>query len=189
MLAVCSGLVRGLGDTKTPMLYNVLFNLINIVLNYLLIYPVGSVKLMGFTVRTIGLGLGVRGAALGTSGGALIAGLLMLRVLFSKRRAISIGVRDDYRPDKVIVRQMLYLSVPVMFERISISFGQILTSALATGLGNRGAGRAPTGKYRRIDLLYARVWFRDRRHNIGRAVCRCRTRGFEARIRAAVHDL
>ena len=104
-------------------------------LNYLLIYPVGSVKLMGFTVRTIGLGLGVRGAALGTSGGALIAGLLMLRVLFSKRRAISIGVRDDYRPDKVIVRQMLYLSVPVMFERISISFGQILTSALATGLG------------------------------------------------------
>ena len=38
MLAVCSGLVRGLGDTKTPMLYNVLFNLINIVLNYLLIW-------------------------------------------------------------------------------------------------------------------------------------------------------
>lgn len=95
----------------------------------------GYLMLMGFTVRTIGLGLGVRGAALGTSGGALIAGLLMLRVLFSKRRAISIGVRDDYRPDKVIVRQMLYLSVPVMFERISISFGQILTSALATGLG------------------------------------------------------
>ena len=126
MLAVCSGLVRGLGDTKTPMLYNILFNLLNIVLNYLLIYPVGSVKLMGFTVKTIGLGLGVRGAALGTSGGALIAGLLMLRVLFSKRRAISIRVRDDYRPDKVIVRQMLYLSVPVIFERISISFGQIL---------------------------------------------------------------
>ena len=59
----------------------------------------------------------------------------MLRVLFSKRRAISIRVRDDYRPDKVIVRQMLYLSVPVIFERISISFGQILASALATGLG------------------------------------------------------
>ena len=135
MLAVCSGLVRGLGDTKTPMLYNILFNLLNIVLNYLLIYPVGSVKLMGFTVKTIGLGLGVRGAALGTSGGALIAGLLMLRVLFSKRRAISIRGRDDYRPDKVIVRQMLYLSVPVIFERISISFGQILASALATGLG------------------------------------------------------
>ena len=37
MLAVCSGLVRGLGDTKTPMLYNILFNLLNIVLNYLLI--------------------------------------------------------------------------------------------------------------------------------------------------------
>ena len=104
MLAVCSGLVRGLGDTKTPMLYNILFNLLNIVLNYLLIYPVGSVKLMGFTVKTIGLGLGVRGAALGTSGGALIAGLLMLRVLFSKRRAISIRVRDDQaqRGDMVI---------------------------------------------------------------------------------------
>ena len=135
LLAVCSGIVRGMGDTKTPMIYNITFNLINIVLNYLLIYPVGNVKLMGFSVKTIGMGLGVRGAALGTTGGAVIVGVLMLRVLFSKRREISIAMKEDYRVDKPIMRQMLNLSLPLVFERISISFGQTLTAALATGLG------------------------------------------------------
>ncbi len=135
LLAVSSGVVRGTGDTKTPMFYNVSFNLINIVLNYLLIYPVGSVKLMGLMVPTFGLGLGVRGAALGTAGAAVIAGLLMLRVLFSVKRSNHISPRESYRVDRPVMRQMLELSIPVVFERVSISVGQILTAALATGLG------------------------------------------------------
>ncbi len=135
LLAICSGIVRGIGDTKTPMIYNISFNIINIALNYLLIYPVGSVKLMGLTVKTMGLGLGVRGAALGTMGGAAVAGLLMLRVLFSKRRGISITVRGDYRIQRPIIRQMLDLSTPLVFERVSTCLGQTLTAALATGLG------------------------------------------------------
>ena len=135
LLAVSSGVVRGTGDTKTPMFCNVSFNLINIVLNYLLIYPAGSVKLMGLTVPTFGLGLGVRGAALGTAGAAAIAGLLMLRVLFSSKRAYHISRRGSYRIDGSVMRQMLDLSIPIVFERVSISVGQILTAALATGLG------------------------------------------------------
>ena len=135
LLAISSGVVRGTGDTKTPMIYNVSFNLINIVLNYFLIYPVGSVKLMGFTVRTFGLGLGVRGAALGTAGAAVIAGLLMLRVLFSTKRENYISLKESYRVDKPIMKQMLNLSVPLIFERVSVSVGQILSTALATGLG------------------------------------------------------
>lgn len=135
LLAISSGVVRGTGDTKTPMIYNVSFNLINIVLNYFLIYPVGSVKLMGFTVRTFGLGLGVRGAALGTAGAAVIAGLLMLRVLFSTKRENCISLRESYRIDRPVMKQMLNLSVPLIFERVSVSVGQILSTALATGLG------------------------------------------------------
>lgn len=134
-LAISSGVVRGTGDTKTPMIYNVSFNLINIVLNYFLIYPVGNVKLMGFTVRTFGLGLGVRGAALGTAGAAVIAGLLMLRVLFSAKRTNHISLKESYRIDKPVMKQMLNLSVPLIFERVSVSVGQILSTALATGLG------------------------------------------------------
>lgn len=135
LLAVSSGVVRGAGDTKTPMFYNMSFNLINILLNYLLIYPVGSVKLMGLTVPTFGLGMGVRGAALGTAGAAAVAGLLMLRVLFSPKRTYFISRHGSYQIDRPAMRQMLNLSIPLVFERVSISVGQILTAALATGLG------------------------------------------------------
>lgn len=134
-LAICSGVIRGMGDTKTPMLYNASFNVLNIIFNYFLIYPRGSVVLMGFNAKTYGLGLGVEGAALGTSLAAFIVGMLMLRVLFQKKRDFNISFREDYKFDKAIMRKMTNLSLPLVFERISISFGQTLTAALATGLG------------------------------------------------------
>ena len=51
-LAICSGVIRGMGDTKTPMIYNASFNVLNIIFNYFLIYPKGRVVLMGFNVKT-----------------------------------------------------------------------------------------------------------------------------------------
>lgn len=46
-LIVCSNLLRCAGDTKTPMKFNILTNIINVVGNYLLIYPSKEIQLFG----------------------------------------------------------------------------------------------------------------------------------------------
>lgn len=52
--------LRAAGDTKTPMRVGVLMNLINIVLNFLLIYPSREISLFSHRVSVYGAGWGWR---------------------------------------------------------------------------------------------------------------------------------
>ena len=56
-------LLRAVGDTKTPMRVGVWMNIINVVLNFLLIYP--TKQYFGITIP--GAGLGVEGAAIASA--------------------------------------------------------------------------------------------------------------------------
>ena len=53
--------LRAAGDTKTPMKVGVWVNCINVVLNFLLIYPTRTVMLLGRCVTVPGAGMGVVG--------------------------------------------------------------------------------------------------------------------------------
>ena len=64
---------RAAGDTKTPMRVGIIVNIINIVLNFLLIYPTSTY----FGITVFGAGLGVIGAAIASSIAFTIGGILI----------------------------------------------------------------------------------------------------------------
>ena len=55
--------LRAAGDTKSPMKIGILVNVVNIVLNYFLIYPTRTVTIGSLSFPMIGAGWGVLGAA------------------------------------------------------------------------------------------------------------------------------
>ncbi|HKM28356.1 MAG TPA: MATE family efflux transporter, partial [Anaerovoracaceae bacterium] len=57
-LAVSSAIVRGMGNTKTPMFYNILLNCINVAMNFLFIYPTRMMDIFGHSVKIYGFGMG-----------------------------------------------------------------------------------------------------------------------------------
>ena len=66
--AVLSGtLLRAAGDSRTPMRAGILMNALNVVLNFLLIFPRRELALFGLRVPMWGAGLGVVGAAAATA--------------------------------------------------------------------------------------------------------------------------
>lgn len=134
-LAVSSAIVRGMGNTKTPMLYNILLNCINVLMNFIFIYPTRMVDILGHSMKIYGFGMGVEGAAIGTLIATVVSGMLMLSVLFSKKNTVHISIKDKYRFNRNIMRTAVIIGIPIVFERISISSGQILTTAFATSLG------------------------------------------------------
>lgn len=134
-LFVGGGIIRGTGDTTTPMIYNIVNNIINIVGNYLLIYRPRTVTFFGSSFHMWGAGLGVRGAAWGTAIGAVISGVFMVSALFNKKSIVGISLRDRYRLDGGILRRVFNLGLPASMERIIISGGQLVVTALATNLG------------------------------------------------------
>ena len=56
-------ILRATGDTKTPMKIGLITNVINIVLNFLLIYQTRTITLFTLSITIPGAGLGVLGAA------------------------------------------------------------------------------------------------------------------------------
>ena len=134
-LAVFSAIFRCMGDTRTPLLFNTGSNLLNVVLNFLLIFDTRTVELFGRPVTLWGAGMGVAGAAIATACSGSLAGLLLTSLAFRRHNPLVISLRDRYRPDSLIIRQAVRLAVPVALERVTISSGQLLLTRIVAGLG------------------------------------------------------
>ena len=136
LLSVGSSILRGTGDTKTPMLYNVLCNIVNIIGNYFFIYKTRTLTLLGFSFTVWGAGMDVGGAAAGALIAYSAAGILTLRRLLSKKSIVYIPGQSSLKPDKDILKQIVQLGLPAAFERVTLSLGQMVITALATGMGS-----------------------------------------------------
>ena len=121
--------LRAAGDTKSPMKIGVGVNLINVCLNFLLIYPTRTVG--KFVIP--GAGWGVIGAAVAsaiafTFGGAAITVVLWRHPLVSPR-----GQR--FRPDWQILRPCLKVAMPNMLQRFGTSLGYVAFASMINALG------------------------------------------------------
>jgi putative MATE family efflux protein len=117
-------ILRGSGDTMTPMRYNLLSNLLNVVGNYVLIF--GK---FGFPA------MGVTGAALSTTLCRGVAALLALRAIFNKNRNIGVSLKDDYRIDKNLLERLISIGLPSAMEQFLLRLGQVFFSRAVAGLG------------------------------------------------------
>ena len=120
--AILGSAVRATQNTKTPMLITLSSNLLNIVLNYLLIYPAG---------------LGVTGAAIASAISFTIGGTLMF-VLFIRTEFLYPGGRKtglSLRPDPEILKEIGRIGIPVMGTAIVSCTGYVVFAGLVSGMG------------------------------------------------------
>lgn len=125
--------LRASGDTRTPMKVNLAVNLVNVVLNFLLIYPARTLTLGGLSVRVPGAGLGVTGAAIGTAAGFAVGGVAMTIALWRHPRLSPKG--RSLRPDWSIMRPCLKVAVPAALQRFGTSFGYVAFASVINSLG------------------------------------------------------
>ncbi len=122
---IFSAVLRCMGNTKLPLILNTGANLLNIVLNFFLIYPTREV--LGITIPRAGLG--VEGAAIATAISiAATGGLMALVALRQGQYATTLG--EGMVPDRGIIRRAVKLGLPSAAERAIINIGQITMTAL-----------------------------------------------------------
>jgi len=117
-------ILRGSGDTMTPMRYNLFSNLLNVFGNYVLIF--GK---FGFPA------MGVAGAALSTTLCRGVAAFLALRAIFNKNKIIGVSLKDDYRIDKNLLERLISIGLPSAMEQFLLRLGQVFFSRAVAGLG------------------------------------------------------
>ena len=130
-----SAIIRCAGDTRTPMLLNVLINLLNICLNFLFIYPSRQISLLGREFFCWGAGWGVGGAAFASGLSTALVFFLFILVLFRKRSPIQISLRERYRFEVPCLKTVWRLGLPVAMERATVSLAQIVITAVIAGIG------------------------------------------------------
>ena len=125
--------LRAAGDTKTPMRIGVIVNLINVALNFLLIYPTRQMSLFGLTFTMPGADWGVIGAAV-ASAVSFIWGGVHITVKLWKHPMVS-PRGQSIRPDWTILRPCLRVALPNMLQRFGTSLGYVAFAAMINSLG------------------------------------------------------
>ncbi len=130
---IFGSLLRGAGDSKTPMRVGVIVNLINVVFNFLWIYPTRQITLFGTSFTIWGAGYGVIGAA-GASALAYAVGGVIITVALWRHKEISPG-RMSLKPDWEVLKPCLKIAIPNMFQRFGTSLGYVAFASMINALG------------------------------------------------------
>lgn len=121
---VLAASLRGVGDMVTPMISNIVANIINIFMNWVLI----NGKL-GFPR------LEVAGAAIATSFSRLIAFVITLHAVYARDKYIHISIHDSYRFEPDIIKSVLNIGIPAAIEQLIMRGGALLFARLIAGFG------------------------------------------------------
>ena len=112
---VCGAILRGAGDSRTPLAAAVLANIVNVGVAYVLIFGHFGMP-----------ALGVAGSAFGAATGRAVGAAYMLFAMASGRKAISLKGSWGWAPRFASARQLLTLGVPAATEQV-LSAGAFTT--------------------------------------------------------------
>lgn len=120
----CNAILQGAGNMKTPLYIMGFANVLNVTLDYLLIFGIGFFP-----------ELGVAGAAIATSLAKNLAALMAIIYLFSSLSPIRLRLGDSYRPEMQRIRDILDIGIASAVEQLLRSSGQMVFTMLVAGLG------------------------------------------------------
>ncbi len=123
-LIIGGGVLRGAGDTRTPMLVTAVANVLNAALAYGLIYGRWGLP-----------ALGAVGSAWATFFARAVALALLLHALWKGRSGITIAGREGWRPDWSVAREVLKLGVPASVEQLLMASAFLVLTVLVARLG------------------------------------------------------
>ncbi len=125
--------LRAAGDTRTPMRVGLGVNAVNVILNFLLIYPSRELSLFGLRFPMWGAGWGVIGAAAASAIAFALGGVAITLALYRHPRISPRG--QSLRPDGSVLRPCLRVAFPNMLQRFGTSLGYVAFAAMINALG------------------------------------------------------
>lgn len=123
-------LLRSAGDTKTPMRVGMIVNVINVILNFLLIYPTRHFH----GVLIPGAGMGVIGAAAASAVSFFVGGVCITAALWHHPVVSPRG--QSIRPDWEVLKPCLKVALPNGLQRFGTSLGYVAFAAMINSLGD-----------------------------------------------------
>lgn len=117
--------LRGIGDTRTPLFYNTIANVVNLIFNYIMIYGKFGCPEMG-----------VVGASWATVIGQMVAFVIAAVAILRKKRYIYLDFKEKFTFNKTIMSGLANIGIPSMIEQLFMRAGVIIYARTVAGLGD-----------------------------------------------------
>lgn len=129
-------MLRCAGNMKVPSMLNVMMCVLDVILNFFLIFPSRHINVGGMSFTVPGAGMAVEGAALATVLAESIIAAVMMWYLLRRSPVLSLRNRPgSLRPRRTTIAKALRIGLPVGLEHIAICGAQILVTAIVAPLG------------------------------------------------------
>ena len=122
------GIIRSLGDSRTPVLYLVISSLLNVALDFLFILVFHT---------------GVEGAALATVISQLFAALLCVRYI--RHCQLLVFEKSDWHMERHYIRRLLNMGLPMGLQYSVTAVGTIILQVGVNSLGSHAVAATSTG--------------------------------------------
>jgi putative MATE family efflux protein len=132
LINIAFGVLRGAGDTRTPMAVSIIMGLANVIFSWILIYG-ASFQLGTLAVRIPALG--IKGAAIGLLSARTLGMLLSLIPLFWGSRLIRLNSLRFFKIRPDLLRCIFWLGIPASAENLLFQVGKLIVQTFAVRLG------------------------------------------------------
>ncbi len=123
---IANGILRGCGDTKTPMQITIFMNVINIALGYTLIFGINTLSIPSF---------GIAGAAVAIAIARLIGTLIIMLVLFRGSKIIKLKKIFPFKFDMEIQKNIFNIGIPAGMEQVIFNAGKLIVQMFIVTMG------------------------------------------------------
>ena len=138
---LASSMLRCAGNIKTPSLAHIIMCILDVVFNFLLIFPTRTLTLHlpaieSFSLTLPGAGLGVAGAAIGTLlAEGVIATYLIWYAATRCPELRILGEHGSFRPERATLSKAGDIAGPIFMQRVLMNAAQIVTTIIVAPLG------------------------------------------------------
>lgn len=130
-----SRILQAAGDMRRAGVLNTAMCALDVVFNYIFIFPSRSLSIAGARIIMPGFGMGVTGAAVGTVVAEAIAGTLMAWALLVRHPTLRMRRGEPLRFDRAVLAEAARIGLPVAFESAVMTGAMVMSTAIVAPLG------------------------------------------------------
>lgn len=133
---LAAGMLRSSGNLMFPGMVGTLMCIMDVLFNFFLIFPTRQLEWGGHSITMPGFGLGVWGAALGTSIAEGVGAILMLvKLIFFSPEMKLTSERGSFRLKRSCMKRAFHIGFPLGIERFLTSGAQVMITIIVAPLG------------------------------------------------------
>ncbi|SDM84000.1 MATE family efflux transporter [Lachnospira pectinoschiza] len=133
---ITCAMIQASGNMKIPSICDTLMFILDMIFNFIFIFPTATYNILGLKLKIYGAGLGVAGAALGTGVSYIVVTAFLIYYMFAKSDILHLRKDEKLKIQLADIKKAFKISLPLACERGITSGASVAVTRIIAPLGS-----------------------------------------------------